>query len=150
MTHHLAQLNVATLKEPPESAGNAEFFAVLDAVNSIAEVSPGFVWRLVDESGRSSAYIDSGIDPRLIINMSVWQSVEALRHYAYRSGHGSYFRRRREWFESVGDTPSVVCWWIEEGSIPTTDDAIERLETLRREGPSERGFLISDPWPMPT
>jgi Domain of unknown function (DUF3291) len=96
MTYHLAQLNVARLAEPAGSESNAEFFAVLDAVNAIAEVSPGFVWRLKDDSGLSSAYISGGDDPQMIINMTVWESVEALTHYAYRSGHGLYFRGSSE------------------------------------------------------
>ncbi|MFV1999162.1 MAG: DUF3291 domain-containing protein [Acidimicrobiia bacterium] len=149
MNHHLAQLNVARLAEPPGSESNTEFFAVLDAVNAIAEVSPGFVWRLKDESGLSSAYISGGDDPQLIINMTVWESVEALTHYAYRSGHGSYFRRRKEWFEPANGIPSTVCWWIEQGTVPTADDGLARLESLRADGPSVDGFFINDPKPAP-
>jgi Domain of unknown function (DUF3291) len=149
MNYRLAQLNVARLAETPGSESNTEFFAVLDAVNAIAEASPGFVWRLKDESGLSSAYISGGDDPQLIINMTVWESVEALTHYAYRSGHGSYFRRRREWFEPANGVPSTVGWWIEEGSTPTMEDGLARLEALRRNGPSEDGVLINDPNPPP-
>jgi len=149
MAHHLAQLNVARLADPVGSDSNAEFFSVLDAVNAIAEVSPGFVWRLKDESGLSSAYISGGDDPQLIINMTVWESIEALTHYAYRSGHGSYFRRRKEWFEPALGVPSTVCWWIEEGTTPTIDDGLSRLEALRTDGPGEGGFLINDPMPAP-
>jgi len=149
MNYHLAQFNVARLAEASGSEGNSEFFGVLDAVNAIAEVSPGFVWRLKDESGLSSAYISGGDDPQLIINMTVWESVEALTHYAYRSGHGSYFRRRREWFEPALGVPSTVLWWIEKGTTPTIDDGLARLESLRAAGPSEDGFFINDPKPPP-
>jgi len=150
VNYHLAQLNVARLAEPPGSQSNTEFFDVLDAVNAIAEVSPGFVWRLKDESGLSSAYIAGGDDPQLIINMTVWESVESLAHYAYRSGHGSYFRRRKEWFEPANGVPSTVLWWIEEGATPAIDDGLARLESLRTDGPSADGFFINDPLPAPT
>lgn len=150
MNYHLAQLNIARLVEPAGSESNAEFFSVLDAVNAIAEVSPGFVWRLKDDSGLSSAYISGGDDPQLIINMTIWESIEALIHYAYRSGHGSYFRRRKEWFEPTNGVPSTVCWWVEKGTIPTADDGLARLETLRADGPSAEGFFINDPLPVPT
>lgn len=90
MEYHLAQMNVTTLVDLPGHESNAEFLPVLEAVNAIAEISSGFVGRLKDESGQSSALITSDGDPRFVINMSVWKSVEALTHYAHRSGHASY------------------------------------------------------------
>lgn len=90
MKYQLAQMNVTTLVDLPGHESNAEFLPVLETVNAIAEVSPGFVGRLKDESGQSSAFITSDGDPRFIINMSLWKSVEALTHYAHRSGHASY------------------------------------------------------------
>jgi Domain of unknown function (DUF3291) len=76
----------------------------------------------------------------------VWESVEALKHFVYRSGHGSYFRRRTEWFEPSDDI-NIVCWWIHDGEHPTVDDALKRLDHLRAYGPSEQGFLFNDPLP---
>ncbi|MEO7398845.1 MAG: DUF3291 domain-containing protein [Ilumatobacteraceae bacterium] len=144
MPFHLAEFNVARLSHPLDSTESAEFVAVLDAVNMIAEASPGFVWRLQADGGLPSSYVTAYDDPRLIINLTVWEGVESLRHFAYRSGHGAYFRRRREWFETL-PAEAVVCWWIVAGHVPSVIDATARLERLRHDGPGPDGFLLSDP-----
>ena len=146
---HLVEFNIARLHAPLDEPSNREFVAALDGVNLIGERADGFVWRLQDDSGRSSSYITSTDDANVIVNLTVWESVEALRDFTYRSGHSAYFRRRREWFEADA-TPRVVCWWIAAGEVPTLEDASERLEHLRRHGPSERGFPLKQPLPPPT
>ncbi len=120
---------------------------MLEAVNSIAEVSPGFVWRLKDEDGRSSSFVPVFEDPLLIVNLSVWKSIDELKHFVYRSGHGAYFRRRTEWFGP--NTSEMVCWWVEAGTIPDVFDARRRLEHMRTNGPSNQGFLFTDPLAKP-
>jgi hypothetical protein len=143
MTFHFAELNIARLLQPLDHADNAEFVAVLDAVNAIAEVSDGFVWRLQDDNGRSASYVTVYDDPLLIVNMSVWESPEALRHFVYRSGHSSYLRRRKEWFgDATGE--QMVCWWIPGGEVPDVHDAASRLERLQTQGPSDNGFAFAD------
>jgi hypothetical protein len=147
MEFHFAELNIATLLAPLEHPDNLEFVSVLEAVNRIAEVSDGFVWRLKDDEGRSASYVPVYEDPRVIVNLTVWESPEALRHFTYRSGHGAYFRRRTEWFEPGAE---MVCWWIRAGSIPTVEDAVERLNHLRTYGPSANGFLFTDVMDRPS
>ncbi|MFN8020280.1 MAG: DUF3291 domain-containing protein [Acidimicrobiales bacterium] len=139
--HHLAEFNIARLRTPLEADENAEFVSVLEAVNRIAEVSPGFVWRLTSDDDRSASYVQVYDDPLLIVNFSVWTDLDSLRHYVYRSGHGAYFRRRREWFDDEGS--ALVCWWIPAGEIPTTDDAVARLARLHRDGPSPDAFTFT-------
>lgn len=141
MTHHLAEFNIARLRAPLDADDNAEFVAVLDAVNRIAEVSPGFVWRLTSDDDRSASYVQVYDDPLLIVNFSVWTDLDSLRHYVYRSGHGAYFRRRKEWFDDSGS--ALVCWWIPAGEIPSTDEAVARLARLEREGPSPDAFTFT-------
>ena len=141
MTHHLAEFNIARLRAPLEADDNAEFVAVLDAVNRIAEVSPGFVWRLTSDDDRSASYVQVYDDPLLIVNFSVWTDLDSLRHYVYRSGHGAYFRRRKEWFDDSGS--ALVCWWIPAGVFPSTDEAVARLARLEREGPSPDAFTFT-------
>lgn len=141
MTHHLAEFNIARLRAPLEADDNAEFVAVLDAVNRIAEVSPGFVWRLTSDDDRSASYVQVYDDPLLIVNFSVWTDLDSLRHYVYRSGHGAYFRRRKEWFDDSGS--ALVCWWIPAGEIPSTDEAVARLARLECEGPSPDAFTFT-------
>jgi heme-degrading monooxygenase HmoA len=139
--HHLAEYNIARLRVPLEAAENAEFVSVLEAVNAIAEVSPGFVWRLTDEGERSASYVQVYDDPLLIVNFSVWTDLESLRHFTYRSGHAAYFRRRKEWFEDAGSR--LVCWWIPAGTTPTVDEARRRLDHLAEHGPTPEAFTFA-------
>jgi Domain of unknown function (DUF3291) len=148
MTHHLAELNIARLRQPLDHPDMNEFVAVLDAVNAIAEATPGFVWRLRDDDGRSSSYVQAMDDPLTIVNLSVWTDVAPLRHFVYRSGHQAYLRRRREWFEETSEL-TMVCWWMPAGAQPGLDDALRRLMRLRAEGPSEDGFAFGEPLPKP-
>jgi Domain of unknown function (DUF3291) len=148
MSFHFAELNVARLKAPLDHASNAEFAAMLQPVNAIGDASDGFVWRLKDGEGLSAVYVVAYDDPQMVINLTVWVSPESLKHYIYRSGHGAYFRRRTEWFEP-STSINMVCWWIPAGETPTVDDAMRRLDHLRTYGPSEEGFLFTDPLPRP-
>jgi hypothetical protein len=145
--HHLAEFNIARLRAPLDHPDTAEFTAVLEAVNRIAEVSPGFVWRLQDDDGRSSSYVQAYDDPLLIVNYSIWTDVESLRHFIYRSGHGAYFRRRKEWFEE--GTSKVVCWWVPAGEVPGVDEGVRRMEHLEQHGPSDQAFTLAEPMPPP-
>ncbi len=149
MSFHLAEFNIARLLAPLDTAANAEFVAVLEPVNLLAEASEGFVWRLKDDAGLSSTFVAVYDDPQTIVNLTLWESIEALKHFVYRSGHGSYFRRRSEWFEPSSNI-NMVCWWVRAGELPTVDDANERLDHLRTYGPSEQGFLFNDPLPRPS
>ena len=85
MGHHLAQINISRLLAPLDDPKIAEFVAQLEPINALADKAPGFVWRLKSESGNATdiAYND---DPFVIVNMSVWESIEALRNFALRSG----------------------------------------------------------------
>ena len=141
----LAQVNVARLAAPLDSPQLADFVANLDAVNAIADASPGFVWRLQTESGDATA-LRIFDDDWIIVNMSVWGSLEELREYVYRSPHADVLRRRQEWFEQMAEA-HVALWWIESGTLPSLDDARERLMTLRAEGPTQRAFTLKEPYP---
>jgi len=148
---HLAQLNIAKLVDDPDSPTVAEFMAALPAINLLGESSPGFVWRLADENGPGA--IDQRFpghedDPRLIVNMTVWEDFASLRHFVSRSGHAIYLRRRLEWFEKSGVAKNVL-WWIEDGHRPTLDEAADRLATLRANGATEGAFDMATPFPEP-
>ena len=145
-TFHLAQVNIAIPRGQPEEQVMAEFMALLDPVNALADVSEGFVWRLQSDEGNATAYRVFD-DPDLMVNMSVWESLEALRDYVYRSPHAHVLRRRQEWFVKMVET-HVALWWIEPGTIPTLHDAEERLLTLRAGGPTPRAFTLKQPSPI--
>jgi hypothetical protein len=145
---HLAELNIARLHQPLDHPDTAEFVAALDHVNALAEASPGFVWRLTDESGQSSSYVQTTDDPLDIINLSVWETMEQLLDFVFRTGHTEYLRRRREWFRRV-DEAYLVCWWVPAGEVPTVEEALGRLTRLRREGVSDDAFTMRDRRPAP-
>ena len=145
---HFAQFNVARLHEPLDHPATAEFVANLDQVNALAEASPGFVWRLTGDSGLSSSYVKAYEDPLTIINLTVWESPEQLQDFVYRTAHTEFLRRRREWFEKPAEA-YFVCWWIPAGQVPTVEDAVDRLERLRRDGPRDDAFTLRDLRPAP-
>jgi hypothetical protein len=144
---HIAQLNIARLRAHRDDPMVAAFFAAIDHINAIADVSAGFVWRLQEESGNATG-IRPWDDDRLIVNMSVWQSVEALEAYVYRSAHVDVMRRRREWFDRL-EQRYLALWWVPEGHVPSIDDAKARLEHLERHGPSEVAFTFGQRFPAP-
>src|SRR6476661_2990626 len=117
----LAQLNVGRAAAPLDSEQLRDFMENLDPVNAIADASPGFVWRLQTESGDATA-LRIFDDDWIIVNMSVWGSLEELRAYVYRSPHADVLRRRQEWFRQMAEA-HVALWWIEAGTFPTLDDA---------------------------
>lgn len=142
---HFAVLNVARLRRALDDEANAEFVSALGPVNELAESSPGFVWRLVDDDGQSSSYVTVYDDPLMIINLSVWESAVALQDYVYRTEHNDYLRRRREWFEPRNGRVDIACWWTPVGELPTAEEAVGRLDHLRAHGPSDVAFGLRDP-----
>ena len=142
---HIAQLNIARLRADRDDPMVAAFFAAIDPINAVADASPGFVWRLQEESGNATA-IRPWDDDRLIVNMSVWASIEALEEYAYRSAHVEVMRRRREWFDRL-DARYMALWWVPVGHIPTVDEAKARLEHLDRHGPTPVAFTFRQRFP---
>lgn len=146
---HLAQLNVGRLVDEPDSEPVAEFMRALAPINMLGEMSPGFVWMLKDEDGPGATgqrFPGHEDDVRYIANLTVWTDIESLRHFVIRSGHGTYLRRRREWFERA-DQPTLVLWWIEEGHIPDLEEGAKRLDHLRRYGPTPEAFDLRTTFP---
>jgi len=140
---HLAQVNVGTLRHRLDDPRTAPFVDALDEINALGEVSPGFVWRLQSAAGDATDISVFDDEPLTIINLTVWESVEALRAFAYRGLHRDFFRRRAEWFEPEGKR--VAMWWVPAGSLPTVADALTRLTFLERWGPSPFAFPIGAP-----
>jgi Domain of unknown function (DUF3291) len=144
--HHLAQLNVARAKAPIDSELLSGFVAELEPVNALADAAPGFVWRLQTADGDATS-IRAFDDELMIVNMSVWESVEALWEFVYAGDHLAVMRRRREWFERIES--HMVLWWVPAGHIPDVAEAIDRLEHLRAHGPGERAFTFKQRFPAP-
>ena len=144
---HLAQANIARMRAPLESPLMAEFRAQLDGVNALADASPGFVWRIQTADGDATA-IRAFDDDRILFNMSVWESIEALHAYVYRSGHVGPMRKRREWFEPL-PSPALVLWWVPAGHTPTIAEALEKFARLEAEGPTPDAFTFRQAFPPP-
>lgn len=137
---HLAQLNIGRLRAPMDDPMIDDFRMNLDPINALAEVSPGFVWRLQDDTGNATGIKPFGDDLE-IVNLTVWESIDALADFAYRSSHVEFLRRRREFFEAPSQ-PILCLWWIPEGTVPTVEEAIARLEHLRAHGPTPTSFTF--------
>ena len=144
-SYELAQMNVARLRAPLDSPQLADFVGALDRINAIADSSPGFVWRLQDDSGNATALQPMGED--IIVNMSVWKDPQSLQAFVYRSDHVGVMRRRREWFGKMD--LYLVLWWVPSGHRPTTEEGIERLNRLRSRGPTAEAFTFGMLLPAP-
>jgi hypothetical protein len=144
--YELAQLNIAVMKEPLTSPVMVDFVASLERINALAEASPGFVWRLIGDGDDATSLRPLG--ENTIVNMSVWRDVTSLHQYVYRSGHIEVMRRRKEWFEHMADAYTVL-WWVRKGHRPTVIEAIERLELLRKSGPTADAFTFRRAFPAP-
>jgi hypothetical protein len=136
----LAQINVARMIAPLDDPLMADFVAQLPAVNALADRSPGFIWRLQTESGDSTA-IRAFDDPLLLVNMSVWQTAEALKAYAYRGDHARVMRDRKKWFRKM-EGPSYALFWVGREQMPTVEEGQRRLRHLAVHGATPEAFTF--------
>jgi len=138
---HLAQVNAATLRFPVDDPRLAGFVAAVDRINRLAHATPGFVWRYPDahrDLHQPGGDEGTGVT---IVNLSVWESYEALHTFVYRSAHGQLVRRRSQWFvPSAG--PTTALWWTREGERPSSSAALARLAHLHRYGPTPQAFTV--------
>jgi hypothetical protein len=141
MEFQLAQINIARLIAPLDDPRIADFVSQLEPINALAECAPGFVWRLKSDGGNAIdiAYSD---DPFVIVNMSVWESIDALKDYAYGSKHMEVYRERARWFEKPGK-PNYCLWWVPAGHLPTVEEGRERLAHYQEHGATPYSFWFS-------
>jgi Domain of unknown function (DUF3291) len=138
VVYHLAQVNVARLLAPLDDMRMREFVAAVEPVERLAAASPGFVWRLTDEGGHGVCVQPDEGGP-VFVNVTLWRDYDSLHVFTYRSPHADYLKRRSRWFAATPQ-PSTALWWVPAGSCPTLDDALLRLQCLRRYGPTPRAF----------
>jgi len=136
----LAQLNIAKAKYPLDAPEIADFVENLDPINALAEASAGFIWRLQDDSGNATS-ISAMADPDMLVNMSVWQDIDSLKEFMYRTHHKEFLRRKKEWFHRLTED-SYVLWWVPAGHTPTVAEAMERLLYLRQHGDTPYAFTF--------
>jgi heme-degrading monooxygenase HmoA len=131
----LAQMNVASARWDMDQPEMTSFVEQIAGINAMADASPGFVWRWTGQTG----------DPRLLVNISVWESVEALKAFTYRSSHATVFRDRARWFDKA-EIPNVVLWWVPVGHQPTLQESMSRLKLLHESGPTPDAFTFAHPF----
>jgi heme-degrading monooxygenase HmoA len=147
-TYYLAQANIGRFRAPIESDVMEGFRNQLDQINALADQSPGFIWRLQTEDGNATAIRPYAGDDLMAINMSVWESLESLQTFVYKTPHVETLRARKQWFEHL-EGPILVLWWVPAGHIPSVSEAQERLAYLKEHGPTPRAFTFRPPFSAP-
>ncbi|MEO0800382.1 MAG: DUF3291 domain-containing protein [Pseudomonadota bacterium] len=137
-TRHLAQLNIGRMVAPKGDPAVAEFFDNLERVNAAADSMPGFVWRLQDDGGDATEF-RFGDDPDMLVNLSVWETSEALATYVFKTVHARFYRKRDRWFVPLAD-PHFCMWWVPVGHRPDLAEAHAMLTDYKTHGASERVF----------
>lgn len=144
--YQLAQINIGEILAPLDSPQLKDFVDNLDRINALAEGAPGFVWRLTGD-GNDATSLRPYENDRVIVNMSVWRDVAALRAFVYESAHVSIMKRRREWFARM--KLYMVLWWVPAGHQPTVAEAVAKLDHLRVHGPSAEAFTFAEAYSAP-
>lgn len=131
MSYHIAQINIAEQLYPKGDTRIQGFFDAILPINVVAERSEGFVWRLKDNDG-DATNIRWNKSDMMIVNMSVWESLEALHAFTYSSQHVDVYRQRHDWFHKM-PTMHMAIWYVPVGTTPSLEDAriaLERLDTM--------------------
>lgn len=139
-SYQIAQVNIGRVKAPLDAPIMAGFVTRLNEINALADTSPGFVWRLQTGEGNAT-YLRPYEDDRILVNMSVWETIDALRTYVYRTAHAELLRQRQEWFEKFAGA-FVALWWVPAGHIPGINEAKKRIAHLDAHGPTEFAFTF--------
>jgi hypothetical protein len=147
MSHYqIAQVNMGRIKAPLDDPSMAGFMNRLDELNALADKTPGFVWRLQTGEGNATYFRPYEHDDRILLNMSVWEDIESLKHYVYRTMHAELLRQRHEWFEKFEGTFTAL-WWVPAGHRPSIDEAKKRIAHLDANGPTEFAFTFKTIFP---
>lgn len=143
MTHQLAQINIAQARDAMDSDSMKGFIERLNEINSIADNAPGFIWRLQSEEGDATA-IRAFDNPLLLINMSVWEDIESLKTFVYKTSHVELIQDREAWFGKMLQAHQAL-WWVPRGHIPTIEEGKQKLDYLQQHGPGKAAFTFAKP-----
>ena len=138
--YNIAQVNIGRIRAELDDPVMAGFVNRLDEINALAESSPGFVWRLAGAENNAT-YLRPFEDSWMILNMSVWDSVEHLRQFVYQTSHRELLRQRNDWFERLTNVYAAL-WWVPAAHIPSVDEAKQRLAHLEKNGPTQFAFTF--------
>ena len=146
MEYHLAQVNVALMNADLDDPIMSGFVQRLDEINTLADGSKGFVWRLQTEAG-DATYLRPFDDKCILFNMSVWETLEDLRNYVYTSKHVELLKSKANWIKKQNEA-HLALWWIQKGHIPSVEEALEKLRLIRAKDPSPEAFNFAKPYPV--
>ncbi|MBT8141343.1 MAG: DUF3291 domain-containing protein [Gammaproteobacteria bacterium] len=144
---HLAQINIAHAKADMESSLMQGFVERLDEINALADQSPGFVWRLQDDEGNATS-IQAFSDPKVIVNLSVWENIDALKTFVYQTAHLELLQNKQSWFDHAFEA-HLALWWVPVGHIPDLTEGKNRLRLLQQLGPGSGAFSFAKPFAPP-
>jgi Domain of unknown function (DUF3291) len=133
---HLAELNIGKFRYPTTDLRMAGFMDNLDRINALAERTPGFVWRLKGDNNNAT---DLRVGDDYAVNMSVWETPEALENYVFKTVHVQFYKNRADWFDLM-EKPHMVFWWVPEGHQPSLQEAMDRLDMYEKNGATEQAF----------
>ena len=134
----LAHINIGMLKAPIDDPMITDFAKNLDKINAIAEAAPGFIWRLKDENNNATSFNPYN-NELIVVNISVWVNLKALKDYAYHTDHMAFFKRRHEWFKPM-DQAHMCLWWTELEAMPDAEEGKRRLDYYWDNGPTQFAF----------
>tara|TARA_R110002051_G_scaffold14460_10_gene46903 strand:- start:3495 stop:4037 length:543 start_codon:yes stop_codon:yes gene_type:complete len=137
--YHLAELNIGRLRAPKDDPRVADFINNLDRINGLGKRMPGFIWMMEGEAGQGNTATAINGDPQFIPNLTVWENSDTLETFVFNTLHAKFMNRRAEWF-TVLDQMHFAMWWVPAGHKPTLQEALLRLETLRRDGDTAQAF----------
>ena len=145
---HLVQVNIAQIRHGSIDAPEMKSFTDrVEAVNALARRSPGYVWTLEGEDGVGATRVEVFPEnPNIIIQLSKWESVEALFHFAYKTAHAKLIAAKEDWFVPVPGMANLSLWWVEESHLPTIAEAKAKMVRLHRNGPTPQAFNFAAPF----
>ncbi len=147
MDYQLAQVNIARMKADLDDPVMSGFVQRLDEINALADSSAGFVWRFQADTGNAT-YLRPFEDQRILLNLSVWATLEDLKHYVYGSKHLELLRSKTAWFTKLSEA-HLALWWIQKGHLPSVGEALEKLRLIQQTGTSPDAFSLVQSYPKP-
>ncbi len=133
----LAQFNFALPRWPLDDPRMSGFTDNIQRINGLAERTPGYLWRMLDESGPDAPKFPE--HPTMTITLSVWRDLESLRRFTWNTLHKQFRLRRSEWFVPW-DGPYLALWPVPDGHRPNGGEAMAMLDKLHRQGPTAAVF----------
>ncbi|CAO5169876.1 DUF3291 domain-containing protein [Frankia sp. AiPs1] len=149
--YHLAQVNIARVRAPLAALTPGDLVAGLPALTEPGGEQPGFVWSLAAAKPPATIHtfrLGPAEQVAVVVNLAVWESVEALGAAVLCSGGSAFLRSRRDWFHPTERSTNAL-WWVPAGHRPDPAEAEERVRHLHAHGPTATAFTLRLAYPPP-